>query len=133
MAVGYATGAMADPEKKALYQAGADGSRTASAYNLAVKDAINPPEMKELKALNYKGEIGDKLPLHVKDVVEVASVEVSIVIADGTLVETGQTVKFYKFCWQYTTTAANHAVNGSKVNVVATDLADNETVVDFIV
>lgn len=133
MAIGYAKAAIADPEKKALYQAAADVSRTASAFNLAVKDATNPPEITDVDVAKYHGVIGDKILVDVEDVVDVPSVVVSIVKPDGTLAETGIAVRKWKFHWEYTATVANDAVDGSTVNVVATDLADNETTIDFIV
>ncbi|WP_343672636.1 hypothetical protein [Chitinophaga sp.] len=132
MAAGYAQSILADAAKKALYQAAADSSKVgASAYNLALKDAFDAPEIKEVQTTKYKGNIGDPLSIDVRDVVDAASVVVSIVKADGTLVETGNAVKQRKWRWQYTATAANDAVAGSIINVVATDLADNETIVDF--
>jgi hypothetical protein len=123
----YAQDAMKDPAIKALYQKAAKGGQTA--YNVALRDAMNPPVVDDLDISGYKGTVGDLIAIKARDVITPESVTVVIFSQSGTILEQGDAVinaKDRRF-WSYTVTAANAALTGTRVAVTATDLPGNVT------
>lgn len=123
----YAQYAMKDPAIKALYQKAAKGGQTA--YNVALRDAMNPPVVDDLDISGYKGTVGDLIAIKARDVITPKSVTVVISSQTGTVLEQGNAVintKDRRF-WIYTVTAANAALTGTRVAVTATDLPGNIT------
>jgi hypothetical protein len=126
-AIQYAQAAILDPVKKALYTASA--KRNQSAFNVAVKDAFNPPEIKSITTTNYHGQPGDIIVIHVQNATKLFNVHVSIYTQAGVLVEEGNAVlPVSERDWKYTATTQNPALLDSLVRVRATDLPGNETV-----
>jgi hypothetical protein len=126
----YALGVLLDPVRKALYAAeGKAAKKNQSAYNLAVKDAFSPPEIKSIFLTDYHGQPGNKISIDAFDVLTLASVHVGIYTAAEVLVEDGYAVLApnEKTLWQYTATAQNPALQGSIIRVTAVDIPRNET------
>jgi len=122
----YAQDAMKDPAIKALYQKAAKGGQTA--YNVALRDAMNPPVIDGVDISGYKGTVGDLIAVKARDVITPASVKVAIFSETGVLLEQGDAViktNDRRF-WIYTVTTANAALTGTRVVATATDLPGNE-------
>jgi hypothetical protein len=120
----YAQAAAKDPVKGPLYKAAAQGD--ISAYNIALADAFNAPEVFGLNTKDYHGAVGNTIMVQAKDDFKVATVSVSVQDAAGNLVEQGNAVmQQNELDWLYTTTQGNPALTGSKILAVATDLPGN--------
>ena len=126
-AVIYGKGQMADPTAKEEYAAKAAGT-TRSAYNVAVADFFNAPDIDEVDLTGYNGQVGDTIRVRVTDDFKVALVQVTIVNADASLVEQGDAVlQANGIDWIYTATTANSDLNGDKIVVKASDNPGNIT------
>ncbi|UPK69708.1 hypothetical protein [Chitinophaga filiformis] len=121
----FAQDAMKDPAIKAQYQKAAKGGQTA--YNVALRDAMNPPVIDALDISGYKGTAGDLIAVKARDVITPVSVKVAIFSQAGVLLEQGDAVikaKDRRF-WIYTVTTANAALPGTRVVATAVDLPGN--------
>jgi hypothetical protein len=123
----FAQDAMKDPAIKALYQKAAKGGQTA--YNAALRDAMNPPVIDEVNISDYKGTVGDLISIKARDVITPKAVTVAILSQTGTVLEQGDAVikTNDRRIWTYTVTAANAALTGTRVVVTAMDLPGNTT------
>jgi hypothetical protein len=125
-AVLYAKSQMGDPATKAAYEAKAQGSEKLSAYNIAVADFFNAPDIEEIDMSGYTGAVGDKIRVSAIDDFMVAEVGVEIYNSDGSLVESGKAVQDSNAVdWVYTATAANGDLSGDKVVIKASDIPGN--------
>ena len=126
-AVIYGKSVLTDPTTKALYE-----EKTApgkSAYNVAVADYFNAPNIKEVDLSNYTGEEGSTIRIKATDDFEVADVQVKIANADGTLVEVGNAVlQSDGLFWLYTATKLNESLQGDKITVTVSDIPGNNTI-----
>jgi hypothetical protein len=118
IAAAYAKEILRDPELKAYY-----ASRTGpgqNAYNMAVKDAYQSPEVQHIRFEE------DVVVVTAKDEFRVAEVEVRVLDAAGGVQERGKAVLGRNGVdWYY---KAGSLPVGGKVVVVAVDLPGNETV-----
>lgn len=122
----YAKAVIADPATKTTYAAATPAGKTA--YNMAVKDFFNAPEIGTITVLGYKGHVGDEVVARVTDDFVVTSVTVRIEKADASLVEEGAAVRDANGVdWVYTATSVNSSLTGGKIIVVARDMPDNTT------
>lgn len=121
----FAQDAMKDPAVKALYQKAAKGGQTA--YNVALRDAMNPPVIDDVNIGGYKGTVGDLIVVRARDVITPKSVRVAIFSQAGAVLEEGDAVirANDRRIWTYTVTAANAAIAGTRVVATATDLPGN--------
>jgi hypothetical protein len=120
-AVLYAKSAMADPDKKAAYDAAKKPGE--SAYNVAVADFLKAPHIEEIDVSLYAGQPGDKIRVRAVDDFKVAEVTVTVDAADGTPIESGSAVQNTNgLDWTYTATTANTAPNGCKIVVRVSDV-----------
>ena len=123
-AIAYGKSAMADPATKALYAAKATGGR--SAFNVAVADYFNAPQIEKIEMGNYSGAIGSTITITVTDDFAVSSVHVKIENMDGSLVEEGEAAPgSFEVDWVYTATAINESLVGDKITVTAFDMPGN--------
>ncbi len=123
-AVLYAKSVMSDPASKSAYADVADQEKGISAYNIAVADLFNAPEIEEINLSLYTGNLGDVIAVKVTDDFKVVQVKVSIHNADGTLVEEGAAVE-QGTEWIYTATVKNDNLAGDKITIQASDLPEN--------
>lgn len=127
-AILYAKSQMNDPAIKADYESMVKDDGSSSAYNIAVADFFNAPDITEVDLSGYSGRISDKIRVRVTDDFKVQSVGVEIRDAAGTLVEKGNAVaEANKLYWVFTATVANASLSGDKITVKASDLPGNET------
>jgi len=123
-AILYGKAQLADETAKAEYAAKSDERR--SAYNVAVADFLHAPDVDEIDVTDYHGAINDSIRVRVTDDFKVQQVQVSIVNADGTLVEEGNAAKQgNEIDWIYTATATNESKEGDKIVVRASDKPGN--------
>jgi len=120
----YGKSAMADPATKALYTAKATEGR--SAFNVAIADYFNAPQIEKIEMSNYSGAIGSTITITVTDDFAVSSVHVKIENMDGSLVEEGEAILgSFGVDWVYTATATNESLAGDKITVTAFDMPGN--------
>jgi len=124
-AVLYGKQILADPDRKAEYQAAAEGT-TRSAYNVAVADFLHAPDIDEIDVTGYAGHAGDTIRVRVTDDFKAAQVWVGIYNADGSLVEEGQAVQQANgIDWIYTATQENSDTSGDRILIRASDQPGN--------
>jgi len=129
MAAAYATGQMDDPAAMSLYTKVAKRKKYKSARTLAVADFFNAPSIMLVDASAYTGAVGTKIMIHAEDELEVTTVSVDVVNAAGVSVEKGSAVRRGKSSvWEYTATAENTALAGTRMVVKATDRPGNSAV-----
>lgn len=130
-AIIYGKAVLADAASKSAYEAAADGGK--SAYNVAVADFFNAPDIHEVDVTGYTGATGSKIRVKITDDFEVKSVRVKIENPDNTLVEEGAaSLDANGIDWFYTATVENTPVSGDKITITATDLPRNTSVKDTV-
>lgn len=123
----YARKMLQVPEMLEIYEAEARG-KSMSAYNAAMKDYLNAPEVYEIDISDYAGSPGEEIRVLADDDVIVRAVEVAIV-ANGEVVEQGDASQdeIDDLLWVYRTTELNEH-ESYVVLATATDLPGNRTV-----
>jgi len=96
-----------------------------SAYNVAVGDWFNPPEVGEIDVRGYTGQAGEIIRAKVTDDVRVTQVKVVISTGDGVIVERGE-MRLEQGLWYSYTTTANCPVELAKIEVIGLDLPGHE-------
>ena len=129
-AVSYAKSALANPTLRAFYQPIAI-DRELSVYALAIADFLNTPEFDYVDLDKYKGRVGDKITIKVKDDIGMANVDVSLSAQDGTPIEAGPAVEEGTGSgkWIYTATATAALGTDIFIEATGTDHASNETTI----
>lgn len=123
----YAKNAVKDQELRAAYLARATINQTA--YNVAMKDYWNSPELRRLNDRDYRGEVGDILTLVIHDVLYVREVKVEILDADGELIESGQAQPDSDITtWIYEVTEPNPDYENCSYRVTMVDTPQHVTV-----
>jgi hypothetical protein len=113
----YAKNILLDPDMEALYKAAAGPGQ--NAYNMAIRDATNPPEIISII------RTGDKIIVRAKDVFRVYRVKVAIYTADEVLQEEGYAMmERNNLDWTY---QVKTALKTGTIKVKAEDLPGNET------
>ena len=130
-AVLYARMQMADAETKAEYAAKAD--KLKNAYNVAVADFFNAPNIDEIDVSQYHGAVGDSIRIRVTDDFKVQQVNVAIYNGDGTLVEAGDAVQqVNEIDWIYNASVVNETTAGDRIVIRASarpgNIAEHEQV-----
>lgn len=125
-AIFYGKSILSDPELKSQY--GAKAKEGESAYNVAVADFLNAPDIKEVDFSKYTGAVGSQISVRAIDDFKVTEVQVEILDGDGTLVERGAAVQTDNQAeWIFVATVANSSIYGDKIVVKATDMPGNLT------
>ena len=101
---------------------------------VAVADFLHAPDVDEIDVTDYHGAINDSIRVRVTDDFKVQQVQVSILNADGTLVEEGNAAKQgNEIDWIYTATATNESKEGDKIVVRASDKPGNISAMEQVV
>ncbi len=130
-AVIYARNVMEDENLKAAYALKIKGNQ--SAFNVALADFLNAPDIDEVDVSQYDGTKGSPIVVKVVDDYEVAQVIVSIFKDDGTMVEEGTaTLAGNGLDWLYTAQKANATLTGSKLIIKASDLPGNASEIEQV-
>ncbi|WP_440135613.1 hypothetical protein, partial [Chitinophaga sancti] len=120
IAAAYAKEILKDPELKAYYKSLTGPGQ--NAYNMAVKDAYNAPEIQDIRLEDAQ------VVVRAKNEFRVAEVEVKVLDKEGEIVERGRAVLGRNgIDWYY---QVNTVPPQGKVIVVAVDLPGNETTWD---
>jgi hypothetical protein len=126
-AILYGKTAIADPNTKAQYEQKKSAGQ--SAFNVAVADYFNAPDIHEIDVSAYTGQIASTIRVRVTDDFTVKSVLVHIANADGSLVEEGNAVlQPNGVDWLYTATQTNESLVGDRITVKAFDIPHNAAV-----
>ena len=126
-AAAYARNALLDPTLKEAYTTEAKKRRNVSPYNMAMTDFLRPPQITKVDHSAYTGDTSDqKIIIEVADAFKVVSVKVKITAANNSTLEEGSAT-LVKGKWEYTTTANNATLTGSKITLTATDRPGNTT------
>lgn len=130
-AAAYGRKVIKNLDLRRLYKAAA--KEGASAYNAAVADYFQAPEIVEVLTTGYTGNVGEKILVDAKDNVRVAGVHVEIFTATGDLLESGEAVlPADQVEWSYAAQLENAAASGSRIVVTATDMPGNITVQEVV-
>lgn len=125
-AVLYAKNAIADEATKEVYQASAEEGK--SAYNVAVADFLNAPNINEIDVSKYTGQPNSYIQVRAVDDFMVKEVTVTIQNSDGTVVESGVAVQQAGgIWWRYTATTTNASLAGDKIIIRVSDIPGNLT------
>jgi hypothetical protein len=92
-------------------------------YNVAVADWFHAPEVSEVDASAWHGQIGQVIRIKAVDDVQVTQVNVVITDAAGVVLEQGPATQADGHWWTYTTTAT--AADGARIVASARDLPGN--------
>ncbi len=123
-AVSYAKAALDMPEIKAAYAEQAKPGATA--FNVAMADFFHAPHIHEVDLSSYTGQLGDLIRIVATDDFMVAQVSVSIIMANGNVIEQGEAVAHENTDdWIYTSTVEYLPAKGDFVRVSASDLPGN--------
>jgi hypothetical protein len=125
-AVLYGKGAIGNPETGELYKKAA-AKQNRQAFNVAVADYFNAPDIDAIDVSEYTGNVGDKISISASDDFMVKAVKVSIINSDGSLVEEGDATHIAGNLWEYIATQQNDNIEGDKIVVSASDLPGNIT------
>lgn len=130
-AVIYAKTAIQNAALKLHYQAVAQPGQ--SAYHAAFKDACRGPELSNLNTERYSGKVGDRITVRAVDNIFVDIVRISILAADGAILETGAAERDPNgLDFRYTITQPNANLAGTTIRVVAEDLPRNRTFLEVV-
>ena len=123
----YAKKAMLNSTLKADYTAEAKKRQDVSAYNMAMTDYLRPPVITKVDTSNYTGDSSDqKIIIEAGDAFKVVSLKVKITAANNSSLEEGSAT-LVEGKWEYTTTASNSTLTGTKITITATDRPGNTT------
>lgn len=123
-AAGYARSQMANPVSKAEYQAKVKGMQRA--YNLAIADFYNAPEIRQVETRKF---FSDKvISLVVLDDFKVTKVNLIITDHDGVVLDQGEAQELGEWIWKYTTDKDYSDYSSVKILVSAWDKPGNKTI-----
>ncbi|RXK81742.1 hypothetical protein [Filimonas effusa] len=123
-AITYARAAIVDPAVKEIYAFKAKGIE--SAYNVAVRNFYDLPEVKLVDVSGYNGSIGSKILVKATDKCKVNKVKIVIKSSAGSIIEQGEAVVLANdLDWIYTATTLNSSPSGSTVTATAFNLPGN--------
>jgi signal peptidase I len=123
----YGKSVVADPQLKELYEAAAKKKKGITAYNVAVADFLNAPDIENVDLSAYNGAAGDEIRIIASDDFAVKSVHVSINNVDGTLIEEGYASQNVGNLWIYVASKNNDSTTGDRIVVTASDIPGNIT------
>ncbi|HYF71147.1 MAG TPA: hypothetical protein VD884_23630 [Ohtaekwangia sp.] len=116
----FASGAMGNPNALLEYQQMAELQKLKSAYVAAITDYLTMPEIAGVYVVYYKGRIGDQINITPKLAMKVVEIDVTILDANGAVIEAGSAVP-QGLKWNYIATAANANLPGTVIQVTAKD------------
>ena len=119
-----ATAYAKDQTSNPLYLAKAEGTPL-NAYNIAVADWFNRPEILEIDLSGWVNGDGGTIRVRAQDDVRVEEVKITIADETGTFLEEGEASEGSALWWEYNTAQA--AVDNLRVTVAAKDLPGHVT------
>lgn len=125
LAVLYGKTVLADPVKKAVYEATAK-QKGISAFALTVADFLNGPVVNAIDVSTYSGKAGDTLRITASDDFEVTGVAVAIHDTAGAVLEQGAATAA-DGAWNYVTTTDLPPGQPVSIEVTAADRPGHKT------
>jgi hypothetical protein len=120
-AIAYARSA----KDETIYLTKSQGT-TMNAFNAAVADWFNKPEVLEINTENWTGAAGQTIRVKAQDDTQVTKVHVQIMDAGGSIFEEGDAVQADGLWWDYTTaTDVEGDLSTATVKATAQDLPGN--------
>lgn len=127
LAVLYGNTVLADPEKRAIYEAAAE-RKGVPVFALTVGDFLNAPAVDEIDVSGYTGKAGETIRVRASDDFAVTGVEVSITDSNGSVLEKGTaTLVPGSGEWIYQTTTEIAPQQQVSIEVTATDRPGHKT------
>jgi hypothetical protein len=127
----YATNILKDPEMFIAYKAKIRKGITP--YNIALRDFLTPPVIRNIDVSGYKGNQGEKIRVAARDDFRLTRVHVQIAGPNGLLIEEGECV--LPLSWEpyeYTATIPVPDLSGITIIARAYDLPGNEAIMRMI-
>ena len=123
----YAKNALLDLTLKEAYTTEAKKRQDVSPYNMAMTDYLRPPQITHVDYSAYSGDAsGEKIFIEAADAFKITTMKVKITAANSSTLEEGN-ASMVNGKWEYTTTATNTTLTGSKITLTATDRPGNTT------
>ena len=121
----FASASIDNPQASLEYTLMAELQGLKSAYIAAVIDYLTMPEIGSVFIAAYKGQVCDIINIKPRMAYKVIDMNVSILNANGGVVESGKAVS-HELKWWYVATAVNASVTGSKLVIAARDRQGKE-------
>ena len=120
-AIAYAKSA----KEENIYLTKAQGT-TMTAFNAAVADWFNKPQVLEIDTTSWTGAVGETIRVKAQDDTHIAKVRVQLVSAGGSVIEEGDAAQADWLWWEYTTTTSLEGnIADTTVKATAHDLPGN--------
>jgi len=117
--------AIEDPQASVEYKLMAEMLGLKSAYLAAVTDYLTEPEIAMVYTGSYKGVPGNVFSIKPRVPYKIVSIDVTILAADSSVLESGPAVA-NELKWKYVATTDNAQVAGSMLMLVARDRQGRE-------
>lgn len=127
----YASGAIDNPQTGPDYEQLAKLQGVKSAYIAALTDFLTEPEITSVFTKAYTGAAGSTINMTSRYPYKITGIDVSILNADGSVLEAGAAIQRASK-WRYTTTMANVQVQGTKFVLKARDRVGHESVLEKV-
>lgn len=108
----------------AIYISKAEGTPM-NAYNVAVADWFNKPQVLEIDTDGWNGQVGQIIRVKAMDDIQVTKVQVVITDANNAVLEQGEAVQADGLWWDYTTTDSVATPATARIVATAQDLPGN--------
>jgi hypothetical protein len=127
----FAAAAVENPDAGLEYRELANLQGFKTAYLAAMSDFLTRPEIGGVFTLGYKGNAGDQLTMTSRIPYKIKSIDVRILAADGTLLESG-VAEPRESKFRYVTTVANPQVAGSRLVLISRDRLNKEVTMEIV-
>ena len=127
----FAAGAIDNPQASVEYKLMAEVQGLKSAYIAAMTDYLTEPEIGGVFTAQYKGAVGNQINILSKVPLKLTEIDVSILRADGSVLESGKAVPS-QLKWRYIATVVNPQVQGSKLVLRARDRQGLEVALEVV-
>lgn len=127
----YASGAIDNPQAGPEYEQLAKNQGLKSAYLAALTDFLTEPEITSVFTKAYNGTVGSTINMTSRYPYKITGIDVSIVNADGSVLEAGAALQRASK-WRYTTTMANAQIAGTRIVLKSRDRVGNESVLEKV-
>ena len=115
------------PKRSQAYTTEAKKRQDVSPYTMAMTDYLRPPQITHVDHSAYSGDAsGEKIFIEAADAFKITTMKVKITAANSSTLEEGN-ASMVNGKWEYTTTATNTTLTGSKITLTATDRPGNTT------
>jgi hypothetical protein len=124
----FAKSILVVPEAHAEYKLLASKNEFLTPYSAAVSDSLTNPEVTQIDVSAYAGKVGDKIAIRTADEYKFIAVSISILKADGSVLESGNAASTIatRLEWDYAAQQNVAALAGMKIVVKVQDRPGHE-------